>query len=170
VDFVNGLDAVRTGALAAARDALSRLRAARTALEAGFDKTAADQSPVVRVKILDLQLGALIQIAEGEKTASIDRLREAAALEDKMPFEFGPPFIDKPSHELLGEALLGLGRAKEAREAFQAALARTPGRTTALLGLMRAATALGDQAKAAEVRSQLRAIWSRADSIPAEVK
>jgi hypothetical protein len=61
-------------------------------------------------------------------------------------------------------------RAKEARAAFETALSRTPGRTTALLGLMRAATALGDQAKAADVRRQLRAIWRRADGIPPDVK
>lgn len=169
-EFVNGLIAVRTNTLPGAREALSRLRAARAALDAQFDKNATDQSPRTRAQILELQLGALIQIAEGEKTTSIDRLREAAALEDKMPFEFGPPFIDKPSHEVLGEALLALGRAREARAAFEAALSRTPGRTTALLGLMRAATAGGDQAKAAEARGQLRAIWSRADSMPADVK
>jgi tetratricopeptide (TPR) repeat protein len=170
VEFVNGLAGVRTGGLAQARDALSRLRTARTALEAGFDKTAADQSPVTRVKILELQLGALIQIAEGDKTDAIDRLRDAASLEDRMPFEFGPPFIDKPSYELLGEALLGLGRAKEARAAFETGLSRTPGRTTSLLGLMRAAIAMGDQAKGADVRRRLRAIWSRADNMPADVR
>ena len=57
-----------------------------------------------------MQLGALIQHADGGGTAAIDRLREAAAIEEKTPFEFGPPFIDKPSHELLGETLLAAGR------------------------------------------------------------
>jgi tetratricopeptide (TPR) repeat protein len=169
-EFVDGLVAVRTNTLPGARDALRRLRAARAALDATFDKNAVDQSPRTRAQILELQLDGLVQIAEGEKTTSIDRLREAAALEDKMPFEFGPPFIDKPSYEVLGEALLGLGRAKDARVAFDAALARTPGRTTSLLGLMRAAAATGDQTKAAEVRAQLRAIWRRADSLPMDVK
>jgi hypothetical protein len=66
--------------------------------------------------------------------------------------------------------LLGLGRAKEARAAFETGLSRTPGRTTSLLGLMRAAIAMGDQAKGADVRRQLRAIWSRADNMPADVR
>ena len=169
-EFINGLAAIRTDMLSDARDALSQVRAARAALDATFDKNAVDQSPRTRAQTLELQLDALVQIAEGEKTTSIDRLREAAALEDKMPFEFGPPFIDKPSYEVLGEALLGLGRAKDARAAFDAALARTPGRTTSLLGLMRAAAATGDQTKAAEVRAQLRAIWRGADSMPMDVK
>jgi hypothetical protein len=168
--YVNGLAALRGNLVMTARDALGELRAARTALEAQLDENAVDQSSRVRAEILELQLSGLIQIAQGDKTTSLDRLREAAALEDKMPFEFGPPFIDKPSHEVLGEALLGLGRAKEARAAFAAALSRTPGRTTALLGLMRAAGAMGDQAKAADVRGQLRTIWRAADSLPADVK
>ena len=39
------------------------------------------------------------------------RARTAAAL----PFEFGPPFVDKPTHELLGEILLEAGRPQAAR-------------------------------------------------------
>jgi tetratricopeptide (TPR) repeat protein len=171
MEFVNGLAAVRSGNLAAARESLSRLGKARGAIDAQFEKsTDPDQAPRTRARVLEMQLGALIQNADGGGTAAIDRLREAAAIEEKTPFEFGPPFIDKPSHELLGETLLAAGRAKDARAAFEAALARTPGRTTSLMGLMRAAAAMGDQAKAAEVRSQLRTIWRRADSMPGEVK
>jgi tetratricopeptide (TPR) repeat protein len=170
-EFINGFAAVRTGNLAAARESLARLAKARGVIDAQFEKSGdVDQAPRTRAKVLEMQLGAMIQVAEGGAAAAIDRLREAAAIEEKTPFEFGPPFIDKPSHELLGETLLAAGRAKDARAAFEAALARTPGRTTSLLGLMRAATAAGDQAKAAEVRGQLRTIWRRADSLPAEVK
>ena len=46
-----------------------------------------------------------------------------------MPLEFGPPAIQKPSWELLGDELLALGRNAEAEQAYQAALARAPGRT-----------------------------------------
>jgi hypothetical protein len=40
----------------------------------------------------------------------------------------GRPSIEKPTDELLGELLLQLHRSSEARDAFQTALARTPGR------------------------------------------
>jgi hypothetical protein len=93
-------------------------------------------------------------------------LRSAAAEEDRLPYEFGPPFIDKPSYELLGEALLIAHQPAEARIAFEKALARTPGRTTALVGLMKAAEQTGDATKAAAVRAELRAIWHRADRAP----
>ena len=58
-----------------------------------------------------------------------------AALEAQMPFMFGPPYVDKPSKELLAELQLAAGRNKEAAEAYRAALARTPGRAMSLAGL-----------------------------------
>ncbi len=51
---------------------------------------------------------------------------------------FGPPFVDLPSHELLGELLLATGRASKAYDAYTQALARTPGRVSVLEGLARA--------------------------------
>jgi len=70
-------------------------------------------------------------------------LRQAAALEDSMPFEFGPPAIVKPTFELLGEALLGLGMHDEAQQAFNRATERTPGRTLAVRGLESSAASGG---------------------------
>ena len=64
------------------------------------------------------------------------------------------------------EVLLAAGRPQEARAAFGKAMARTPGRTSALMGLLRAAEKLDDRKKAADVKAQLRAIWRRADRAP----
>ena len=83
--------------------------------------------------------------------------------EDTLPFEFGPPFIDKPAYELLGELLLASGQPKEARTAFEKALGRTPERTAALVGLMKAAAQMGDRKKEDEIKARLQAIWHRAD-------
>jgi len=55
-------------------------------------------------------------------------LLQAVSLEDKLPIAFGPPTIDKPSHELLGEFLLRRSRKDEAHAEFEKAVARTPGR------------------------------------------
>jgi tetratricopeptide (TPR) repeat protein len=85
-------------------------------------------------------LRGLLAIADGRADAGLAILREAAAAEDAQPFEFGPPHILKPTHELLGEELLRAGRTDEARAVFQRAVERTPGRTLAVRGLA-AATA-----------------------------
>jgi hypothetical protein len=62
-------------------------------------------------------------------------MKRAAVAEDGMPLEFGPPFVDKPTQELLGDVLLTLGRPDEAAAAYRAALARAPQRVSATRGL-----------------------------------
>ena len=47
---------------------------------------------------------------------------------------FGPPTIDKPTHELLAEFLLRRGRKDEAHAEFEKALTSTPGRRLAEQG------------------------------------
>ncbi|HEY2851741.1 MAG TPA: hypothetical protein VGJ18_02765, partial [Gemmatimonadaceae bacterium] len=83
--------------------------------------------------------------------------------DDVLPFEFGPPDVAKPTHELLGEMLLSQGRAAEAQKEFASALERTPGRSMTLLGLTRASRAAGDTTTSNRAAAQLRANWHRAD-------
>jgi tetratricopeptide (TPR) repeat protein len=171
LEFATGYAAVKAGQIAQAAEALGRLRGTRQALEAQVDKARSDSQPYrVAATILERELGAMIQIAHGAVREGVNELREAALVEEKLPFEFGPPFIDKPPYELLGEALLALDRPADARAAFTTALARTPGRTTVLVGLMQAAAKSGDLKKAAELRADLRAIWHHADQLPASVR
>ena len=166
MEFVNGLSALQRGQPERAGEALERLKSARTAMNAEPDKATGDESYRSGAKILEQLLAGSIQVAHGATAEGISALREAAAAEEKLPFDFGPPSIDKPSYELLGEVLMTAGRPKEARAAFEKALARTPERTSVLLGLMRAAEKLGDQKKAAELQARLRAIWRAADRTP----
>ncbi|MCH8276631.1 MAG: hypothetical protein IIA50_03705, partial [Bacteroidetes bacterium] len=81
------------------------------------------------------QLRGLLQLRNGNQDAGVALLREAAASEEALPFEFGPPAIVKPSFELLGKALLSLGHAEAAAEALRRANERTPGRVQATAGL-----------------------------------
>jgi hypothetical protein len=75
-------------------------------------------------------------LAEQEKDlAGAEKLlHQAVALEETLPIAFGPPAIDQPTHELLGEFLLRHDRADVAQEEFKKALARTPGRRQAERG------------------------------------
>jgi tetratricopeptide (TPR) repeat protein len=172
--FVDGYAGVKRSRRQDAAEALDRLRAARAALDRDMqmqpppDGTANAARGWAR--ILDLQLSAVIQHANGNGTRAIEQLREAATLEDRLPYEFGPPFIDKPSYELLGEVLLQDSEAKLALDVFERALARTPDRPAALLGLMRAAEQTGDARKAATAKSKLRIIWHRADRVPIDLQ
>ena len=122
-----------------------------------------DPAALGRLRILDDEIAALIRDKEGATEEAIKLLQAAAAFEETLPFEFGPPSIDKPAYELLGEVLLAANRPIDARAAFEKALARRPERTAALAGLMKAAAASGDARKAAELKARLQAIWRRAD-------
>jgi tetratricopeptide (TPR) repeat protein len=111
-------------------------------------------------EVLHLQIDGLLKLARHDSAGGLAALRRAAAIEDTLPMAFGPPEYVKPSHELLGEQFLALGRNDEARRSFQRALELAPRRMRSLLGLARAAKAEGDkvvfeQALTA-LRSQLR--------------
>jgi tetratricopeptide (TPR) repeat protein len=157
--FARGFAGFKRGDRAAASAALDELktRAARPVVDDFYGGAAAVP------RILALELQAALKLADGAGEEAVALLREAAGLEDGMPLEFGPPDVVKPSHELLGETLLTLGRAAEAQRAFGRALELAPGRSPALLGLVRAAAAAGDPAAAERAARALRANWLRAD-------
>ncbi|HSU81839.1 MAG TPA: hypothetical protein VLR69_05425 [Thermoanaerobaculia bacterium] len=108
-----------------------------------------------RAEIAVRQIEALEKIREGKKDEGIAILRQAAEAESAMALEFGPPAIEKPTAELLGDELLALGRAAEAEQAYRSALARAPGRTRSLQGLLRAQQALGKTDAARQTQAQL---------------
>ena len=80
-----------------------------------------------------------------------------------LPAPLGLPSPAKPAPELLGEVLLEAGRSREARQSFEQALGRNPNRSLSVLGLARAAAALGDGTTARRQYEQLLANYDRAD-------
>jgi tetratricopeptide (TPR) repeat protein len=150
--FAAGWAALRRGEQARAEEILAVLQA----------EIGSDAGPAARAAVL--QLEGLVHLEAGREEEALVRLQEAAAVEDDMPLEFGPPDPAKPAHELLGEVLLELDRAAEAQGEFQKALARAPRRMRALLGLARAAEAAGDLAAASAAQAELAAILDGADT------
>ena len=104
--------------------ALGRLRTAAAAVKLK------DEHPLMakRQDIILAQARGLEALASGKREAGLAALHKAAELERVMAPDFGPPLVEKPSFELLGEELLAAGRTKEATEAFRQALKMAPGR------------------------------------------
>jgi tetratricopeptide (TPR) repeat protein len=141
--WLEGYVSAVTGDAEGARRALAAFRALRPAAEQEMqDDGLTDETYQRRPEVLELQLEGLTLIAEGQGTEGLVRIESAAALEAQLPFTYGPPAIDKPSHELLGELLLEAGRTEEAAAAFETAVSRTPGRIPAVRGLQTATSAL----------------------------
>lgn len=88
------------------------------------------------------QLAGLLAINDRKTEEGLALLTQAAAAEDALPLEFGPPEIVEPTYESLGKALLKLNRLNEAETAFQKATERTPRRTPATRGLASASNTI----------------------------
>jgi tetratricopeptide (TPR) repeat protein len=170
--FVLAVRAAATGADSAiVRQRLSDVADARKALDAVLDARhdSVDQYRR-RAAVLEAQARALALKAERRVDEAIPLLREAAASEDAMPAAFGPPFVDKPSHELLGDVLFSAGQPAEAAAAYRAALLHAPNRTGSLLGVARAAARAGDKSASSDAYAQLSEIWQRAERVPDDVR
>ncbi len=154
--FTRGMAAVKNGDEETTRQFLAAMMNRVREAKEGKSKQAAT--------VMQHELKALLLFDEGQPDAALALLREAAAIEDGMAFDFGPPSPVKPARELLGEMLLALDRPAEAQDEFRQALDRAPKRTRSLLGLARAASKAGDAETARQAYGTLRQIWHRADA------
>jgi predicted Zn-dependent protease len=165
--FVEGIRALERGDLTAAEKALADLQAAAKAKAEGPHSSTGMSYMMHRSSgadaVMAKELEAKILFAKGETDRAVALAREAASAEDKLNFEFGPPVVVKPAHELLGEMLLEAKRSADARKEFETALSKTPGRALALLGLARSASQSGDGVAAGQAYADLARIWKRAD-------
>jgi tetratricopeptide (TPR) repeat protein len=163
--YIVGVSAAKLGDLATAEAAETQLRAAREKAAGGANAYAA-RPHTIREK----QLGAILRWQKGQKDEALQLAKEAAEVELTMSAPSGPPDPIKPAFELYGELLLDAGKAKEAVQAFEQALLRTPKRTPSVLGLARAAAAAGDQTTARQRYQELVAMPGAAPNSPAVVE
>lgn len=134
-EFARAMGEIEQGHVAAARVALGKLEAvAREVVDIETKRGDSDPSYRVRAEVFVLEVRGLLGEQDKDLAGAEKLLREAVALEETLPIAFGPPAIDKPTHELLGEFLLRHERADEAQEEFKKALAHTPGRRLAERG------------------------------------
>lgn len=143
--LAEGLRALRRGDLTLSRSWLEKLRARA--------KSHGDEARSLPVAALELE--GMLLLEAGSSGKAVERLREAARLEEQTSFGYGPPFPIKPAFELLGEALLALEKPEEAARAFESSLKRTPRRARTLIGLQRAAIAAGDSEAALRAEREL---------------
>jgi hypothetical protein len=107
------------------------------------------------------ELSGLLKIKQGQVLDGLALLQGAARSESALKTDFGPPSVEIPANELLGEQLLLLHRIAEARVAFEAADIVGPGRTAVLRGLITCAEASGDASSAQALKARLQASSER---------
>ncbi len=166
--YLRGLALVKRGDTRGLRKASAAFDQARAEVEKK-DPGSAGKMYAGRLKVLRLELDSAIELADGKSEDAVLLLRKASAEENGLPSAFGPPFVEKPSDEMLGETLLALKRPGEAAKAFEAALARAPQRATSMFGLARAQSQSGETEKSRRTYADLRDIWRQADGVPDDV-
>ncbi|NQW54731.1 MAG: hypothetical protein HQ465_26185 [Rhodospirillales bacterium] len=170
--LANGLSAVKTGATATA-DKMNALLAAKAKAAPGGDDMggahadhggapapaagAGDSGKSVR--IMYRELSAQIALAKGDQDGAVALLKEAVQIEESMRPPNGAADPVKPSHEMLGEVLLAVGKPADAATVFEASLLRMPNRARSLMGAVRAHAAAGNKALAAERLATLNSFW-----------
>jgi tetratricopeptide (TPR) repeat protein len=157
------------GLSAARLDDAKRLYAAVAEFEK-LVKSPPDAALLEQATVMLHQLGALLMLSQGQPQEALSALDRAAAAQARLPKPIGRPYPPKGADELYGEVLLQTGRPKDAVVWFERALARTPNRSRAVLGLARAAAKAGDAAKSRTAYKQFLANWRSADPGRSEVK
>ena len=162
--FARGIGLLRSGRPEAAATEVAALTALEATLQASGQAAWATQVGVQRTTV-----AALAAIAMGDAASGLRDLQSAAETEDALLKSVVEPGPLAPARELLGEALLALGRNAEAEAAFEAVLRVNPNRFRALAGAAAAAQANGRPGVAAARYRLLLAMASEADEARAEL-
>ena len=130
------------------------------------------QHPFVQ-QILTMQAreaAALAAHAAGDPAGAVTEMDAAVAIEDSIDSLSQPPYPIIPAHELYGSMLMEMGKPAEARKHFEETLRRTPGRPKAIVGIAKAAEAMGDTATAKAQYTRLMKMWKDADDDRPELR
>jgi tetratricopeptide (TPR) repeat protein len=156
--FARGIGAVRSGDTAQARAEVAALDTIASALrgQPGYN-----WSRIVGIE--QQAVTAWLTLAAGDTAGALRQARAAADLEDVTAKHPVTPGELLPARELEGDLLLAVRRYAEARAAYEATLAREPGRARSLFGAGRAAELAGDRAGARLRYAEFLALMKRAD-------
>lgn len=155
--YARAVALARAGDIDAATDEVARIEG--IIADADLSGLEAQYLPARDVlSIAALSARAQIARTKGAFEEAEDLLRRAIALESGISY-MEPPYWYSPVQQTLGGVLLQDGRAEEAVEAFEAALATQPNNGWAVWGLSQAKRAMGDTRGAAAADRALDTVW-----------
>ena len=167
VSFIRALQAADSSMAAEAGQYTEQFKRLKFELEGLIsrqdEKAPTDLLYLDRLAVMELEMLAFVELARGEKNKAVQFLQRANSLEGDMPFSFGPPFVDLPSAEFLGDLLIQTGKYADAVAAYETQLQRSHQKSRSLMGLSRAQARIGQDAAAGFNRQKLDHIWRHAD-------
>jgi len=104
-----------------------------------------------------------IAFHRGDYDEAIDKLKTAVRLEDRLPYD-EPPVWVQPVRHALGAVLVRAGRYVEAEQVYRKDLEKWPDNGWSLYGLASCLRKRGEMEKANEVQARFRRTWASADT------
>lgn len=151
---VVGMSAAHRGDIETATAAIDRLEVLQK--QAVADGKTYDAKVIT---VLGKEVMAVTSLFNGDKQRAVEIAREAAEMEMRdMNAPSGPPVPMKPAVELYGDILMAADRPVEALVAYERSMQWIPQRTPSILGLATAANAAGDDKKAEEMYTKVKAM------------
>jgi hypothetical protein len=162
--FTRAIGAARSGDPSAARVEVAALDSLVTKMNAAkepyWSRVAGIKRDAARAWVL---------FAEGDTAAGLALARAAADTEEVTDKHPVTPAELLPARELEADMLLEAGQHGKARKAYQATLAREPGRARSIFGSAVAAELAGDRAGAEAGYRKLLKLMSKADGVRPEL-
>jgi hypothetical protein len=167
ISFIRAMQAANSGLPSQVDQYLAQFRKLKLELQeliaSQEEQAPTDLLYLDRLAVMEQEILASLAYARGDSALAARLAEEASRLEGAMPFSFGPPFVDLPSAEYLGELRLGARDYEGAVSAFQVQLQRSRKKSRALGGLIQALEGLGREAEARYSREKLDRIQAAAD-------
>jgi tetratricopeptide (TPR) repeat protein len=159
IRFTRGLGMARTGDLTGAKAEIEAIKALRATLDKSNQAYWADRSEEQM-----LAISAWVALKEGARDQALRFMRAAADGEDGSVKHVAMENRLYPLRELYAELLLETGEPAAALSEFETALKQTPNRYRTILGIARAANAVGDRQKASEYYGKVVELAKNADT------
>ena len=100
-----------------------------------LSREATFKSDIDESEVMTLQLMALRALLQNDEVEAEKLFKLSIEKEEALSFSYGPPFIQKPTHELYADWLLKKGRFAESKYHYEQTLKRAPNRLMALEGI-----------------------------------
>ena len=159
--FARALGAARNGNPDAAEKELPAIQKLHAQLVEGKNAYWATE-----VEVSGLAALGWTRLAQGKSDEALERMRQAADMEDKNDKHIVTPGRILPARELLGDMLLEMKRPADALKEYETSQLREPNRFRGLYGAARAAEQAGDAAKAKRYYAQLLKVAGKGDPRP----
>ncbi len=132
-------------------------------MKKAVDKDAAGGAVHGYMHVAALELRGAVEMVQGKGAAAEATLVKAAEAEHDLGYR-EPPLYVRPVSETRGDLLMRAGKYKEAKVAYETALAERPNSGYPLYGIAQAAAAAGDVAGAKAAYGTMLKAWAKADS------